>query len=326
MSAAGGQLPPKALAGGASALVLGGGPDAEREVSLLSSRAVADALESAGVPVNYHVIDVPTLAELKKLGGDVIVPVLHGPFGEGGPLQDLMEQDGRPYVGCGPAAARTAMDKIASKLAAARAGVPTAAAGIFNPSDDHSPIELPVVLKPVHEGSSVGVHLCHTRAAWVEALPKVREDLKSHPDRVYMIEKLIAGVELTVGVLDPSGPGARALAAIEIRPAVEFYDYQAKYTRDDTQYLVDPELPPGVAEQIQRSAIALAREIGVRHLCRVDYLLDHQARPWLLEVNTMPGFTGHSLLPMAAKHAGLDMPRLCATLIGWAARDRRPMN
>lgn len=317
---------PKALAGGASALVLGGGPDAERDVSLMSSRAVADAIEQAGIPVRYEVIDRPSLSDLRTMGGDVIVPILHGPYGEGGRFQDLLEQDGRPYVGCCPRAARIAMDKMATKLVASRVGIPTAPSAIFNAADDHSPIELPVVLKPVHEGSSVGVHLCHTRAAWEDALPKVRDDIRAHPSRVYMIEKLIAGVELTVGVLDPSGAESRALAPIEIRPSVEFYDYQAKYLRDDTQYIINPELPQGVTDEIRRNAMALAKGIGVRHLCRVDYLLDHEKRPWLLEVNTMPGFTGHSLLPMAARHAGLDMPRLCATLIGWAARDRRPMN
>jgi D-alanine-D-alanine ligase len=317
---------PKSIASGHSALVLGGGPDAEREVSLVSSRAVADALEAGGIPVIYEIIDRITPQQLKKLGGDVIVPILHGPFGEGGQLQELLEQDGRPYIGCGPIAARQAMDKIATKLAAARVGVPTAPAAIFNPADSVSSIELPVVLKPVHEGSSVGVHLCHTRAAWADALPIVREDLRINPDRTYMVERLIAGSEITVGVLDPTGPEACALPPIEIRPAVEFYDYEAKYNRDDTQYIVDPKLPSGVKDAVQKHALALARELGVRHLCRVDFLLDHDGRPWLLEVNTMPGFTGHSLLPMAAGHIGLDMPRLGATLMSWAARDRRPMN
>ncbi len=320
------QLHPKALARGASALVLGGGPDAEREVSLQSSRAVADALEAAGVPVVYEVIETPTSKELKAMGGDVILPVLHGPFGEGGPLQDLLERDGRPFVGCGPMAARMAMDKMATKLAAARIGIRTAPSAIFNVEDDHSPIELPVVLKPVHEGSSVGVHLCHTRGAWNDSLEEVREDMRQDPGRIYMIERLVPGQELTVGVLDPAGPDARALPAIRIEPAVEFYDYEAKYTRDDTKYTVNPPLKEGIGEEIQRWALALARELGVRHLCRVDFLLDHDGLPWMLEVNTMPGFTSHSLLPMAAQAVGLDMPRLCATLIGWAARDRRPMN
>lgn len=316
---------PKQLVQGASVLVLGGGPDAEREVSLVSSRAVADALESAGVAVRYEVIDRLSAGQLAAMGGDVIFPVLHGPYGEGGPLQNLLDRDGRPYVGCGPLAARVAMDKMASKLAAARIGVRTAHAAVFNPRDERSPLNAPLVLKPIHEGSSVGVHLCHGSAAWAAALPLVLVDLREHPGRSYMVEELIDGVELTVGVLDAGSDTARVLPPIEIRPATAFYDYEAKYNRDDTQYIVDSPLPAGVKEEIQRSALALAREVGVRHLCRVDYLLDRRGAPWMLELNTMPGFTGHSLLPMAAATVGLDMPRLCATLISWAIRDRRPM-
>jgi D-alanine-D-alanine ligase len=317
-------VPAKAIAGGASALVLAGGPDAERAVSLNSARGVADGLREAGVAVVERVIDRPSVEELRSMGGDVIVPVLHGPFGEGGPMQDLLERDGRPYVGCRPGAARLAMDKIATKLASARIGVRTASSAVFNAKDDRSPIELPVVLKPVHEGSSVGVHLCRTREQWDRAVGVVRADMQAVPGRVYMIERLIAGSELTVGVMDPGGADARALPAIQIKPTVEFYDYEAKYHRDDTQYIVDPPLPEGVKAEIERSSIALAREIGVRHLCRVDYLLDGAGVPWMLEVNTMPGFTSHSLFPKAARAIGLDMGRLCATLIGWAIRDSKP--
>lgn len=316
----------KALARGASVLVLGGGPDAEREVSLESSRSVAQALESSGIPVRYEVIDTPTPARLAAMPGDVVVPVLHGPYGEGGPLQDLLERDGRPFVGCGPTAARVCMDKVAAKLVAATIGVATAPAAVFNPRDTSPPIDLPAVIKPIHEGSSVGVHLCHTRAAWEAALPRVIDDLRAHGSRPYMVERLVCGHELTVGVLDPSSQGAMALPPIRIEPATAFYDYDAKYTRDDTRYTVDPPLPPGVSDRIRADALALSRAVGVRHLCRVDYLLDHEGRPWFLEINTMPGFTGHSLLPMAAGHAGLDMPTLCATLVGWALRDQRPMN
>ncbi|HRJ50311.1 MAG: D-alanine--D-alanine ligase [Phycisphaeraceae bacterium] len=317
---------PRALTRGASVLVLGGGPDAEREVSLESSRSVARALESAGIPVRYEVIDQPTAMQLAGMPGDVVVPVLHGPYGEGGPLQDLLDRGGRPYVGCGPTAARVCMDKVASKLHASAIGVATAAAAVFNPRDTTPPIDPPVVIKPIHEGSSVGVHLCHTRAAWEAALPRVIDDLRAHESRPYMVERLITGHELTVGVLDPSSDGAVALPPIRIEPAAEFYDYHAKYTRDDTRYTVDPTLAPGVSDRIRREALSLARAVGVRHLCRVDFLLDHDHQPWFLELNTMPGFTGHSLLPMAARHTGLDMPILCAMLVGWAIRDQQPMN
>jgi D-alanine-D-alanine ligase len=304
-------------------VVLGGGPDAEREVSLNSSRCVVRALESApGIDVAYEIIDRVSPEQLRKLPGEVIFPVLHGGYGEGGPLQDVLERDGRAYVGCGPEAARLAMDKLATKLAAAGLGIRTAPAGVFDARDGVCPFGLPAVLKPVHDGSSVGVHLCHEASRWEEARRTVIADMQAHPGRVYMVERLIKGRELTVGVLDPGSSEGRALEIIEIQPAAEFYDYEAKYTRDDTRYVVGPQLPAGVKEQVQRSALELARAAGIRHLVRVDFLLDGAGIAWLLEMNTMPGFTEHSLLPMAARAAGAEMPALCASLVRWALRDR----
>lgn len=315
-----------------SVLVLGGGPDAEREVSLVSARSVADALQAAGHIVHRRTIDRPTAADLRAMIGDVVFPVLHGPWGEGGPMQDLLDADGRPYVGCRPQAARLAMDKIATKLVSARSGVRTAAAAVLNTLDDQPPLPLPLVVKPVHEGSSVGVYICRTPADWARAIDAVRAARAEHPARVSMAETAILDGkrELTVGVLD-----GVALSPIEIVPAVEFYDYQAKYQRNDTRYVVGPALPPGVEDQLRASAVTLARALGVRHLCRVDFLLDAHGVPWMLEVNTMPGFTEHSLLPMAAA-AGrpasveggavggrdpMPMPALCSWLVSLAVRD-----
>jgi D-alanine-D-alanine ligase len=299
-------------------LVLAGGPDAEREVSLVSARCVADALATdARFEVRHEPVGRLDAAALAALPGDVVFPVLHGPFGEGGPMQDLLEAGGRPYVGCGPRAARLAMDKAATKLAALRLGIPTAEAAIFNPADDASPLGLPVVLKPVHEGSSVGLHICRDGAQWDAARGAVLADLRGHPHRVYLLERAIErGRELTVGLLD-----GRPLAPIEIRPAAGVYDYQAKYHRDDTRYDIAPALPAGVTERIQAQAAALAAALGVRHLARVDFILDPAGVAWLLEINTMPGFTTHSLLPMAALHAGLPFAALCAKLVDLALRD-----
>jgi len=305
-----------------SVLVLAGGPDAERSVSLDSARCVAEALRDCGeFRVEACTIDVPTPNELRALPGEVIFPALHGPFGEGGPMQDLLEADGRPYVGSGPLAARQAMDKMATKLAAARIGVTTPEAAVLNIADDRPPLPCPFVVKPVHEGSSVGVYLVHTEAQWPIALDAMRADSRKHPDRVFMVERLIAGRELTVGLLD-TGAGLEAMPVTEIRPAEGFYDFEAKYDRDDTAYTVDPELPPGVAESARRDALAVARTLGVRDLARADFLLDHAGRAWFLEINTMPGFTGHSLLPMAAATRGFDLPRLCGHLVSLAL-DRR---
>jgi D-alanine-D-alanine ligase len=303
-----------------SVLVLGGGPDAEREVSLVSSRAVALALREEGHEVNYRAIRRATLTQLRAMQGEVVFPVLHGGWGEGGPLQDALERLGRPYVGCKPNAARLAMDKMGTKLAAASIGVATNPACVLNLRDPACPLDLPVVVKPVHEGSSVGVHICRTRDDWEKALRAVSRDVRRHPQRVYMVERaVLGGRELTVGVLD-----GEALPIIEIRPNVEFYDYEAKYNRDDTKYHVDPRLRRNLAETLSTHSVALARTMGVRHLCRVDFLLDRRGEAWLLEVNTMPGFTGHSLVPMAAAHIGIPMPRLCGQLVRMALRDHAP--
>ena len=298
-------------------LVLGGGPDAEREVSLNSAAGVADALRKSGRwDVIAKTIDRVTLPDLSAMPGDVIFPVLHGAFGEGGPLQDLMEQDGRAYVGCRPRAARMAMDKLGSKLAAARAGIPTAEACALNVKDDACPFPIPVVVKPVHDGSSVGLHICKDEASWPRIRQTVAADIQSKPGRVYMIERFIAGKELTVGMLD-----GKPLPIIHIAPAQGAYDYEAKYKRDDTQYNVDPPLPPGVADTVKAHASTLFSAIGARHVSRVDFLMEPGGQAWLLEINTMPGFTSHSLVPKAAKHIGIDMPELCSRLVEMALRD-----
>jgi D-alanine-D-alanine ligase len=299
-------------------LVLGGGPDSERQVSLWSSQGVADALAGLGqYRVRYEVIGRLTQRELSALPGEVVFPVLHGGWGEGGGLQDLLEQDGRPYVGCRPHAARTAMDKLATKIAAARAGVLTQDTAVFNPDDEGCAIEFPIVAKPVHEGSSVGVHFVREASEWASVRVKVIAEQREHVGRVYMVERaVLGGRELTVGMLD-----GEVLAPIEIIPKVAFYDFEAKYTSDDTKYIVEPDLPRGVKDVIQAAARRMWEAIGARHLARVDFLLDKGGTPWLLEVNTMPGFTSHSLLPMAAKHAGLSYAELASRLVEMAVRD-----
>lgn len=298
-------------------LVLGGGVGGERDVSIASATAVAEALQATGqFRVEKRIIETITREQLRALPGDVILPILHGPWGEGGPMQDLLVADGRPFVGSGPRAARLAMDKIALKFAAQQLGVRTAVAAILDANDPVCPLSLPVVVKPVREGSTVGLHLCRTIDEWKHA--RAESLRRTH---VCMVEPLIDGRELTVGVL-----GDEALPIIEIVPADGLYDYEAKYARNDTTYRVNPALPDGVAERLKSDSVRLARAIGVRHLARLDFILDRAGEPWLLELNTMPGFTDHSLVPMAARARAtepLEMPALCARLVEMALADAR---
>jgi len=302
-----------------SVLVLGGGPDAEHKVSLDSSAAVAEALAQSGrYAVHREVIGELSSAELSALPGDVVFAVLHGPWGEGGPMQRLLEADGRPFVGCGAQAARLAMDKLQTKQVALSLGIASAPAAVFHPKDDTPPIELPLVVKPVHEGSSVGLAICLTHQQWIDAATMARRMLADGSVAAFMVEPLTQGRELTVGIV-----AGEAMPIVEIEPATGVYDYEAKYARNDTRYTIDPPLPEGLAHAVQRDALRLARTIGCDMLARVDFLLDAQRGPRLLEANTMPGFTSHSLLPMSAARVGLAMPTLCEVLVVDALRRKR---
>ncbi|MBL8763094.1 MAG: D-alanine--D-alanine ligase [Phycisphaerae bacterium] len=304
-------------------LVLGGGPDAEREVSLKSARAIADALESTGrFGVTFAPIHRVIQAELSAMPGTVIFPYLHGAWGEGGPLQDLLEADGRPFVGSGACASRQAMDKVASKAAALRLGIATPMFHVFDPRDPACPIPYPVILKPVHEGSTVGLFVCTCDLEWRAAREVIAADARRGVHRAYLIEPRVGGGrgrELTVGIID-----RRALPIIEITPAEGLYDYEAKYNRDDTRYTLDPSLPAGLADRMKAESLRLFAAMGCRHIARVDFMLDPvSGQAHFLEINTTPGFTDHSLVPKAARHAGQDMPALCAELVGLALRDAR---
>lgn len=292
--------------------VLMGGPDAEREVSLMSGREVAAALRDSGrFDVHELIIDAPSAAELRALLPDRcagIFPVLHGRWGEGGPLQTILEELRVPYVGCRPKPAALAMDKLATKMLIGAEHVPTPRSRELMPGDPCD-LEPPIVLKPVDEGSSVGLRICRTHAE----IESARAELHRIRPRL-MAEEFIQGREITAGiVLD------RALPLIEIKPAVEFYDYQAKYFRDDTRYELNPSLPPGVAEKCQAYALAAFRLLGCRDVARADFMVDHRG-PWFLEINTMPGFTTHSLVPKAARADGMEMADLCANLMNTAIR------
>jgi len=298
-------------------LVLRGGPDRERAVSLKSGAQVAAALREAGHHVREADIgpdDLSALDDFEAWPGDVVFPVLHGLWGEGGPLQELLDDRRLPYVGCTAPAARLCIDKHRTKLVLEQHGIATPAFELVCLGQTPT-LPLPAVVKAPAEGSSIGLAICRTD----EQLRHALHELFNLAPKL-LIERLIPGAEVTVGVIsEADGQHVAALPPIHIVPAVDYYDYDAKYDRDDTQYRF--ELPGGqrVIETLQQLAVRAHKSLGCRHLSRVDFMLDADHRPWCLEINTMPGFTTHSLLPMAARQAGLDMPALTDRLARLAA-------
>lgn len=294
-------------------LVLRGGPDREREVSLNSGGQVAIALREAGHTVFERDItpdDLSAFEDAKGLGAQVVFPVLHGPWGEGGPLQAILETCGLPFVGCGEAAAKLSIDKWATKQALQEHGLTTAEAELLEEADKRT-LSAPCVVKALNEGSSFGLAVCQTEEDADAAVTSLGADYPR-----LMIERFIAGKELTVGVLQDLDTGVlAALPPINIVPAVEFYDYDAKYTRDDTQYRFDIDLPEACLQAVTDAAVKAFTVLGCRHVARIDFIVDEQLNAHILEANTMPGFTSHSLVPKAALQAGIEFPDLCDRLV-----------
>ena len=292
--------------------VLAGGIGSEREVSIQSGQCVAGALKEAGFEVVTADIGPDYLEILDDTSIDVFFPALHGEFGEDGRLQQILEDRSLPYAGSGPAASRLAFDKMASKILFEDAGVSTPAAIEF---DDQTNIELleeqllrlagRYVVKPIRQGSSVGVSIVSTPA---EAIDAARRTLSEFGD--CMIEEFVPGREVTVGILH-----GRALPIIEVRPKSGFYDYHAKYFDEQTQYLFDTVTDKTTAANLSRAAIDCFNALGCRHFARVDFMLGNDRIAYVLEVNTIPGFTSHSLLPKAAAKAGLSMSDLCSNIV-----------
>ena len=299
-------------------LVLMGGPDAERDVSIMSGTEVARALREHGAfDVTEMLIERVTRAELLAKRPEVIYPVVHGPWGEGGPLQEILEEihvsEGIPYIGPKPRPAATAMNKLATKMHAVRVDIRTPRSREVRRREalDIAP---PLVLKPSNDGSSVDLRICHTEVEAVLA----RTELEQRREYL-MAEQYIAGREMTVGIVN-----GHVLPIIEIRQATSFYDYQAKYFRDDTTYVVDPELPSGIADEMRKATVSIYAALGLRDIARADFMVNSEGS-WFLEINTAPGMTTHSLVPMAARHAGIEMPELCASVVRTAlSRDDDP--
>lgn len=289
--------------------VLFGGSSAEREVSLMSGRAVLEALRGQGVdahPFDPAERDVWTLREE---GFERAFIALHGRGGEDGTIQGALEMLGIPYTGSGVMASALCMDKWRTKMVWAACGLPTPRYALLEADTDFDAVArdlgLPIFVKPAHEGSSVGATKVtraeDLRAAW---------ELAARYDSLVLAEAFIDGAELTVPFL-----GERALPVIRIEAPDGNYDYQHKYFSDDTRYLCPAGLSDAQEAELRALALRSAEVLGCRGWGRVDVMLDRAGRPWLLEMNTSPGMTGHSLVPMSARAEGIGFEQLCMTIL-----------
>lgn len=289
--------------------VLMGGPSAEREVSLRTGAACAAALREAGYEVGEIVVDdanfvVPDGTELAFIA-------LHGPFGEDGQVQDILHARGIPFTGADAETSRIAIDKEKTKEKFRQSGVPTPEGQLVRKLEEIT-VPLPVFVKPNTQGSSVGSRAATTR----EELALAMGDALKY-DPAVLVEQLMSGRELTVGVL-----GDQVLPIVEIRPRTGFYDYTNKYTKGATDYFCPARLPEDITALVQRYALAAHRSVGNTVYSRVDFLLEKDTLPFCLEINTIPGMTATSLLPKAAAAAGLSFSELCRRIVelSWAAR------
>ena len=294
--------------------VLLGGPSAEREVSLRSGRAVARALREVGHAV--HEVDPIPEALTIPPGTDAVFIALHGTYGEDGTVQTQLEALGLPYTGCDPEASRIAFDKVLTKQRCIGRGVPTARYLSFGSSPSPWPgngWNPPVILKPVRQGSSVGLHFIDE----VSQFPAALADVLQH-DTEALMEERILGREVTVGILD-----GKALPVVEIRPKAGSFDYVNKYTAGKTDYFCPAPFAPSTTEAIQSAAVKAFEAVGGRDYARIDAIVTADGTPMILEVNTLPGMTETSLLPKAAAAAGISFPGLCEKMIQLALARRR---
>ena len=294
--------------------VLFGGRSAERDVSIMSGTGVLNALKSRGIDAHPFDPGTQSLAELAAQNFDRVFIALHGRYGEDGSLQGALEQLGIPYTGSGVMASSVGMDKITTKKIWIMHGVPTPKYASIDATTDLdkviADIGLPLIVKPPLEGSTIGI----TKVNKAEEF-KAAVDLAAGFDEVVLAEEFVTGREFTVAVLG-TGAQARALPIVEIVAPEGNYDYQNKYFTDDTQYHCPANLPADLAEEIQRHAVNAYRALGCEGWGRVDVLVrESDMRPFLLEVNTSPGMTGHSLVPMAARAVGISYEDLCVEIL-----------
>ena len=299
--------------------VVMGGVSEERKVSLKSGRAVANALRKRG----HVVMEIDLVAEnidlVKAADPDVVFIALHGRFGEDGGIQAMLEDAGIPYTGSDAQASRACMDKMASKCFFITHDVATPPFRLVTTTQQWNHINeiideagLPLVVKPLRQGSSIGVSIARNKDEVAMALSRAFKF-----GHQALLERYIDGREFTVGILDD-----HALPVIELRPQQPFFDYTAKYVDPATEYITQPDLPSDIYEHLQQISLAAHHAVGCRHFSRADLMLEADGCAYVLEVNTIPGFTERSLLPLAAAGAGLDFPALCELITDMAMRAR----
>ncbi|HEY0260416.1 MAG TPA: D-alanine--D-alanine ligase [Lacisediminihabitans sp.] len=310
-------------------VVLAGGISHERDISLRSGRRVADSLQEHGITVILRDPDATLLAYLTDTRPDVVWPALHGASGEDGALRGLLDFIGIPYVGSRSDSARLAWDKPTAKVLVARAGVSTprsialsrdafrelGASSVLDTLTEELPV--PLVVKPAQGGSAQGVSLVDDRAL----LPRAMVDAYTYCD-VALVEQRIVGTEIAVGIID-SGDGPVALPAVEIQPLSGVYSFEARYNAGETRFYTPARLSPEVSARAAEVALQAHRALGLRHLSRVDLIVDGAGTPWFLEANVLPGLTETSLLPQALEAAGHDLGWVYSALAEAAIRESR---
>ncbi|MGZ3498971.1 MAG: D-alanine--D-alanine ligase family protein [Vulcanimicrobiaceae bacterium] len=294
--------------------VVMGGTSSEREISIQSGSGVMRALHALGYDAQSLDFDAGFIDAIRRIAPDVVFNALHGPGGEDGQIQGILDYLGIPYTGSGLEAAALAMDKHLTKKLLAAEGLPTAAWDLFDLSGGTLPLlpgslDLPLVVKPRYEGSSSGVTIVRTHEQWTQAMI----DTAKRYDEV-MAEEFIAGREFTCGVL-----GEEALPVIEIvANKDDFYTYDAKYAAGGSTHIVPARIDDDLAARMQMLALSVHRLVGLRDYSRTDFIVSNEGRPYILEVNTLPGLTATSLLPDACNAVGISYEALIGRLIGYA--------
>ena len=295
--------------------VLMGGLSPEREVSLTTGQAVFKAIQKNGLEAVALDVNRDIAIDLKKSGIDIAFIALHGTYGEDGTIQGILEYAKIPYTGSGVLGSSIAYDKVKSKEIFKFNNIPSADYQVFNRNQKNTPartLDLPVVVKPSTQGSSIGISIVKDESEWPGAL----ESAFKYSEEV-LVEKFIEGRLLAIGM-----NGEQPFPIVHIKPKSEFYDYESKYTEGKTDYVCPAELSALEKSRCEDTAIQVVRALKSRGIPRVDVILDDKGTPWVLEINTIPGMTPISLLPMAAKQAGLDFDELVMEILATAQLDQ----